>query len=148
MWFQQAGAGVAGPAPSAAAKPAEFRDSTTLTKALKILRWVSVALGLVSIVSSLFELKLLNDLQGGLTLAPGEAESNDLRQQIIAIVRFPLLVTTIIVFAVWIHRANRNARALGAVGMRFSPGWAVGWFFVPIANLWKPYQAMKEIWQA
>ena len=31
--------------------------------------------------------------------------------------------------------------------MEDSPGWAVGWYFVPIANLWKPYQAMKEIWR-
>ena len=28
-----------------------------------------------------------------------------------------------------------------------SPGWAAGWFFVPIVYLWKPYYAMKEIWQ-
>ena len=30
--------------------------------------------------------------------------------------------------------------------MEYTPGWAVGWFFLPIANLWKPYQAMKEVW--
>ena len=30
--------------------------------------------------------------------------------------------------------------------MDFTPGWAVGWNFIPIANLWKPYQAIKEIW--
>ena len=48
----------------------------------------------------------------------------------------------------WIYLANANAHALGAEGMQFTPGWAVGWYFVPIASLWKPYQAMKEIWQA
>jgi hypothetical protein len=48
----------------------------------------------------------------------------------------------------WIYRANYNARQLGATGMTFTPGWAVGWYFIPIANLWKPYQAMKEIWKA
>jgi hypothetical protein len=31
--------------------------------------------------------------------------------------------------------------------MTFTPGWSVGWFFIPIANLWKPYQAVKEIWE-
>ena len=30
--------------------------------------------------------------------------------------------------------------------MLFTPGWSVGWYFIPIANLWKPYQAVKEIW--
>ena len=43
-------------------------------------------------------------------------------------------------------RANRNARAFGAP-LSNSPGWAAGWFFVPIAFWWKPYYAMKEIWQ-
>ncbi|HET9863637.1 MAG TPA: DUF4328 domain-containing protein, partial [Steroidobacteraceae bacterium] len=29
----------------------------------------------------------------------------------------------------------------------FTPGWAVGWFFIPVASLWKPYQAMRSLWQ-
>ena len=49
-------------------------------------------------------------------------------------------------FCLFMPRANRNARAFGS-SMSISPGWAAGWFFVPIANLWMPYQAMKEIWQ-
>ncbi len=57
-------------------------------------------------------------------------------------------LTTAVLVSKWIYRANCNARALGASGMAFSPRAAVGWYFVPVANLWKPYQAMKEIWQA
>lgn len=53
-----------------------------------------------------------------------------------------------ILVLVWIHRANYNARQLGGTDMHFSPGWAVGWYFIPIAWFWKPYQAMREIWQA
>jgi len=49
---------------------------------------------------------------------------------------------------VWLHRAARNLRGLGRFGMRFSPAACVGWYFVPIANLWKPVQAMSEIWRA
>jgi hypothetical protein len=47
----------------------------------------------------------------------------------------------------WIYVTNANAHALSA-WMTITPGWAVGWFFVPFANLFKPYQAMKETWQA
>jgi len=53
-----------------------------------------------------------------------------------------------VLFLIWMHRANSNARALGAQGMQFTPGWCVGWWFVPIANLFKPYQAAREIYQA
>jgi Domain of unknown function (DUF4328) len=32
--------------------------------------------------------------------------------------------------------------------MAFSPGWAVGFYFIPVVALWKPFLAMKEIWSA
>ncbi len=48
----------------------------------------------------------------------------------------------------WIFRANRNARALSPRALENSAGWAVGWFFVPIASLWKPYEVMREIYKA
>jgi hypothetical protein len=49
-------------------------------------------------------------------------------------------------FLVWIHRAYRNLPALGAQLMRFTPGWAVGWWFVPIAVMWRGYQVTRELW--
>ncbi len=59
-----------------------------------------------------------------------------------------VVVTTGILVLVWIHRANYNARQLGAADMRFTPGWSVAWYFIPVAWFWKPYQVMREIWQA
>jgi hypothetical protein len=59
-----------------------------------------------------------------------------------------LLLITAFVFCLWVVDAQRNVRDLGAEHLTFTPGWAVGWFFVPIANLWKPYQMMRELWQA
>lgn len=55
---------------------------------------------------------------------------------------------TVVFFCIWVNRANKNARALGSAGMEFTPGWAVGWFFIPVANLWKPFQAVREIYRA
>lgn len=51
-----------------------------------------------------------------------------------------------IVFLVWISRANANAHALGANDMSITPGWSAGWFFIPFANLVKPFQNVREIW--
>jgi hypothetical protein len=65
-----------------------------------------------------------------------------------ALLGLVVYITTAVVFCLWTHRANRNARALGATQMKFTPGWAVGWYFIPIANLWKPRQVMREIWHA
>jgi hypothetical protein len=146
MSIDQAGTPAVEATPTADA--AGFRDPTTLTRWLKILLWAGIALTAISFASGLMELKLLNDLAAGKTLAPGVADSNDLRQRVIGGVRFVEIITTIVIFAMWIYRANYNARQLGAAGMEFTPGWSVGWYFIPFANLWKPYQAMREIWKA
>ena len=52
-----------------------------------------------------------------------------------------------IAVARWIYRASENAHTLSDE-LTISPGWAVGWYFVPIATLFKPFQAMRETWQA
>ncbi|MCB2066598.1 MAG: DUF4328 domain-containing protein [Erythrobacter sp.] len=52
---------------------------------------------------------------------------------------------SMILVAMWIHRAHDNLRRADLDG-EFTPGWAVGWYFVPFANLVKPYQAMRELW--
>jgi hypothetical protein len=48
----------------------------------------------------------------------------------------------------WIYRVNANAHSFGSDEMTISPGWSVGWFFIPIANLVFPFRAMNEAWQA
>jgi hypothetical protein len=51
-------------------------------------------------------------------------------------------------FCLWVHRAAKNLPALGRGGMTFTPGWSVGWFFIPFANLVKPLAAVTELWKA
>jgi hypothetical protein len=53
-----------------------------------------------------------------------------------------------VMWLVWQHRAHRNLAALGSSNLRFKPGWAVGWWFIPIANFALPYLTMRELWKA
>jgi hypothetical protein len=129
--------------PAGAASSSGFRDPGTLTRLLKLFLYLSIVLGALSFVSALLVLSLLAG-----TLALGEVAGNDLIQQIIASSRGVNFLVVLVLFCIWTYRANHNARQLGAPDMQFTPGWAVGWYFIPIANLWKPYQAMCEIWQA
>ncbi len=52
-----------------------------------------------------------------------------------------------VAFAVWTWRVVANARTFKP-SMNASPGWAIGWYFVPIASLWKPFGYMQETWDA
>ena len=54
-------------------------------------------------------------------------------------------VSSVVLVAMWIHRAHANLHDLGHEGLEFTPGWAVGWYFIPFANLVKPFQAMREL---
>lgn len=57
-------------------------------------------------------------------------------------------LATAILFLLWLHRVYGNLRVLGAVRLRFSPGWAVGTFLVPGLNLLWPFLVVREIWTA
>jgi hypothetical protein len=58
---------------------------------------------------------------------------------------FLLLVITAIVWPVWQYQGHANVIRRRVDGLRFTPGWAVSWWFIPIANLWKPFQAISEL---
>lgn len=49
------------------------------------------------------------------------------------------------VFLVWFHRVRCNAEVWMPGRHRFSPGWAVGGWFVPVVNLWFPKQITDDI---
>lgn len=56
------------------------------------------------------------------------------------------LVLTATFFIQWQRRTYMNLSALGARNLQTTPGW-VGWYwFIPIGNLFKPFQATKEIY--
>ncbi|WP_028777590.1 DUF4328 domain-containing protein [Shimazuella kribbensis] len=55
----------------------------------------------------------------------------------------------IICYCLWLYRIYQNMYSFGFDHyLRMTPGWAVGWYFVPIANFYKPYQGMKDVWDA
>src|SRR4030095_1449106 len=59
-----------------------------------------------------------------------------------------IFIATSIVFLMWLHRSASNLTAFGHwKSQGYSPAWAVGSFFVPIVNLFAPYQAAKYVWQ-
>lgn len=122
-----------------------FRNPTELTKWTKGFLYASIPLVLLSAAGSWRNYWWLSN-----TGEPAPSVEGPFAG-LVVLFALPAMVVglgSIILVLQWIYRANYNARALGAARMEFTPGWAVGWYFIPIANFWKPYQAMKEICQA
>ena len=65
---------------------------------------------------------------------------------LVALTNILVRLTLTIFFLRWVYLANKNTRILTAGEMRFSPGWAVGWFFIPFFNIILPVQVLSEIY--
>ena len=105
-----------------------------------------VVVVIASIISTTEEIRLLQQIQSGAEVADSWVESNDDRQVAIVGLYRIVFLTTAVAFLIWQYRASRNLAPLGSSEQRFSPIWAVGWWFVPIFNWFRPYQVTKEIW--
>jgi hypothetical protein len=121
----------------------EFRDLTTLTSVLAWMLRIGAVLAVVGIWSSWLQLDLLS---GSFSSDAGAA--NDRREAQVGAAFGLLMLATLFVFGRWILLAHRNLPGLGAQSLEVRPGWAVGYFFIPILNWWKPYQAMRSLWRS
>ena len=94
------------------------------------------------------EASILRAVRDGAPFSLSEARASDDRLSALAGWYLVLLAGSAIAWCLWQHRAHANLRAFGRSGLRFTPGWAVGWWFVPVASLWKPFEAVRELWKA
>ena len=62
-------------------------------------------------------------------------------------IMFVISILIIIFGFFWIYQATKNIHSFGAKEV-ISPKMAVIWWFIPIANLWKPYKNLQQIWKA
>lgn len=134
------------------------RDPERLLRPARFLVIVSVTIMVANLSYAIFELLSLDFSEIGFfksrpDLALAVSDSGIIwpprnLPEYVQTASFAIYILATILSFRWIFFSARNARALGATGLKIRPGWAVGWYFIPFANLWKPYQAMNEIWQA
>jgi Domain of unknown function (DUF4328) len=84
----------------------------------------------------------------GGSLTSDEQDLVDILTALVGVFYLINLVVNAVAFLMWIHRAYRNLPSIGYQHARYSPRWAVGGWFVPFLNLVRPYQIVREIWQA
>lgn len=120
--------------------------ANTATLFLALFGLITIA----SIVSTVVELGLLQRIDGREFVSRtdiADIAASDRRQAVISVVYPLIFLFALVPFLGWMRRASENLAPLGARGQRFSPGWAIGAWFVPIINLFRPYQVMAEIWR-
>jgi hypothetical protein len=132
--------------------PQHFRPLGGLTHWLRAIACLVGIIVVCNIAIDLYVSHLLREIRDGAVDSPslltwGMQGAHRL-QVALDIGYGALMLVNIVLFCCWLHRAASNVVALGAHGLESSPGWTIGWFFVPVANLVMPYRAMREVWQA
>ena len=123
-------------------KPNEQRSQNAI-----LLIWIALAINCISLISSYFQYDLLQTAANGGEISIEYATSNDNREQAIGIIQIIVLVVSAITFIQWFRRAYFNLH-LRVNHLSHSEGLAAGCWFVPIVNFFRPYQIMKELFQA
>ncbi len=71
----------------------------------------------------------------------------DSAEVVLLLLRGSLTTLTALAFISWLYVAASNAERSGA-HLRHGAGWAIGAWFVPLFNLWRPRRILEEVWRA
>jgi hypothetical protein len=123
-----------------------FQSGVGRARLTMIMLAICAVMNVLLFGSTAMELSLLMNSEWG-SIDPAAASANDLRQFAVVMLLLLAMIITMVSFSFWLYRAYQNLPALGAQEVRYSPGWAVGFYFIPILNLFRPCQAMLDIWR-
>lgn len=137
-----------GSARPGAAEASAFRKVGPLGTAVAVLLGLTAVGYVFSAIARFNRWSLVGDLLDGRNVTITDIEDAD--NAVAAMISLTGLVTLVlgVLFIVWFHRAYRDAEALGHRDLRFSAGWAIGAWFIPVANFVIGKMMVNDVWRA
>jgi hypothetical protein len=128
--------------------PESYEPLDGQRRAVNVVFTALVAISIVACVFDVLEIQLMDRIVAGDTITEAEATANDNRQGATGVIQFAAYVAGAIVFIRWLRAAYRNTDVVAPGKRRYGHGWAIGSWFVPILNLWRPKQIVNDVWWA
>lgn len=125
-----------------------FTPLDTLSKVVAVMLVAVMVTDLLSIWALVHEIQLYDRFLGGEPPRPAELRESENRMALTSDAATVAFVAAVLAFLAWFVLAYRNLPALGATGLRYGWGWALGGWFVPILNFWRPKQIANDLWRA
>jgi uncharacterized protein DUF4328 len=107
-----------------------------------------IAVDLAAVGSSWLQIGLLDRLGAGAVVTDAELDASDGRQAVFGLLQLWMLLVALVVFIRWLRAAYRGVDRLAPGVRRYGHGWAIGAWFVPFLNLWRPKQIVNDVWRA
>lgn len=136
-------------APSAAyAPPTRWRSLRGLTTALTWLFAAHIFLSVLLIIGVFNHLRVLGDKEiGGLVLDTDAVNDANAFPAAMIILSGIVGLAIFVLLIIWLYRAAKNNEALGRQNPRLGPGWAIGGWFIPVANFVIPFIVLDDVWR-
>lgn len=105
-----------------------------------------VIVDVAGILTGWLQLDFLTRVADGVEVSESEAGMNDALYAGVGILQMLLLLATAVTWFVWLDASYKNLRLVGSGTTKFTSGWVIGYWFIPVVNLFRPYQIIKELW--
>lgn len=126
----------------------EFSEAFKLRIAVSVFFGLTVIAQLAYVAALIGEIDIFNRRdRGELPSLIEITESNDFVAGAGSFVFF-LAAISVILLLIWTYRTYQNLRALRAEDTRFSPGWTIAGWLIPVVNLLMPFFVFQEMWKA
>ncbi|MDH2391835.1 DUF4328 domain-containing protein [Streptomyces sp. HNM0663] len=129
---------------------AGLRSPIGLSRAAAALLWAVIAADVCALLASVNLRRLAVAMTDGEASAISEQEAELADLMMVGTSLFQVLATlaATVLFIIWFFRVRKNAGVFAPGLMTRGPGWAIGAWFIPIANLWLPRGIAVETWRA
>ncbi|GHJ58931.1 hypothetical protein NOK12_14490 [Nocardioides sp. OK12] len=74
----------------------------------------------------------------------GRATAYDAGTVVTGLVLVVLHIMVLVLMIIWLFQAHRSDR-MDPARLEHRSGWAIGGWFVPVLNLWRPYQMVEDV---
>jgi len=127
-------------------------NNELITKSVKLCLFGLIAVCFINIFSNIMQINLINDYLVKNLYSKHEfsvlREKNLFRVNLIYGLYMLFLFSSFFLIGRWFYVCAKINHISRKEELKFSPGWSVGWYFIPFANLVMPYRSLKETYKA
>lgn len=115
---------------------------TSIGVALAAVAFALACVHRINIVDK-FERSESASASAALQAVKGADDAVSLTAEILALV----MLVGLVILIVWLYRGAKNNELWSETAARFGPGWVIGAWFIPLANLVLPPLVLRDVWR-
>ncbi len=122
-----------------------LKPNTAIAKIAMSILAILAILYLVKILFLYLDFQVFEQIANDEIVGMEDIDNMDSRNMLLIYATIIVFICSILSFIAWFYRAYKNLHKIKSP-LGYKPGWAIGVWFVPILNLFAPYNIMQELY--